>query len=105
MHAKHSPYLIKQKCTFGNVPPENELVSLSKLISIIEDNLLIVLNRIYECSHCILNQYSHSVHPCFMFNIRENFQKWRDIVLMIVKLDSIVSLLSTEFNVSVSTFI
>lgn len=46
VYEKHLPYLMKQKCKQSNKLLENELDLLMKLISCIEDNVSVVLNRI-----------------------------------------------------------
>lgn len=94
MDTKHLSHFIKHKCTLGNLLPENELMTMtmSKLISSIEENLLTILNRIHDCSGCILNQCSQWLHSCFMFNNREIFQQLGDMFLMLANVDFLISI-------------
>lgn len=83
--------LIKQKCRLGYISPEIESALFSKLIMCIENNVLTILNQIYECIGCIFAHESRSLHTCFTFNNREKFNQLGDMILMLVNFEHVVS--------------
>lgn len=91
MYTKQIPSLIKQKCAVRKLPAESESHLHSKLITCIENNMVTLLNRLYECSGCALRHASESLHVCCVFNNREKFNQLGEALLMLIDFDFVIS--------------
>lgn len=77
---------------------EKKLFLHSKLISCIENNVLTIINRLYECAGCIFRHASQSLHPCFAFNNREKFNELGEALLMLIDFDLVISTFLNEVD-------
>lgn len=92
MYGKHLPYLIKRNCIVKEMTQEETLVILKTLYNCIEENLVTILNRIYECYACISGENcAKSLHPCTVLNNREKCQQLGINILMLVNLDFVLN--------------
>lgn len=92
MYANYLPPLSKQKFTLDYLPTENVFALFLKLITCVENNVLTILNKIYECTGYLFGHECQSLYSCFVFNNREKLNQLRDKILMLVNFQYVVSM-------------
>lgn len=92
MYGKHLPCLIKRKCAVKEMTQEESLEVLKILCNCIEENLVSILHRIYECYACISGENcTKSLHPCSTLNNREKCEQLGINILLLVNLDFVLN--------------
>lgn len=91
MYIKQISFLIKQKCAVTKLSAENESLLHSKLITCLENNVMTLLSRLYECSGCVFRHATQSLYSCCAFNNRGTFNQLGEALSMLIYFDFVIS--------------
>ncbi|GFR25239.1 hypothetical protein TNCT_230691 [Trichonephila clavata] len=90
LYSNYLPKVIQMNYTQNCVKVDDELFLMKSLIVSIEESVVSVFHKIFECDGCIINHGGQLKHSCITFTNFEKFCNVSDLILILVNIHDIV---------------